>query len=293
MDVPPPPILSGLREIADRYDGYLLDLWGTIHDGVRPLPGVLDAMAALKARGARLLILSNAPRRNRAVIARMAKMGIGDELYDAVLSSGEDAHRALRDRSDPWHARLGRVCYHLGPPRDASVYEGLDLELVADVDRADFILATGIDEPDETVADYEPVLAAGATRRVPMVCANPDLVVLRGDVPEVCAGALADRYAELGGEVYYHGKPHPAIYDAALALLGIGDRARVAAVGDSLRTDIAGARAIGIDTVFIPGGIHAEALGHQADVAPDRARLQALFDEAGVIPTFVLPAFVW
>jgi len=282
----PPRLLSGIGEVADRYDGYLLDLWGTVHDGYRPLPGVLDAMTALKDRGKRILIISNAPRRNDAVIERMDAIGIPGGLYDAVLSSGEAAHRALRDRADPVHAALGRACYHLGPARDDSALIGLDIDLVDDVAAADFILNTGLDKAEETVADYEPVLSAGADRGVTMICANPDLVVLRGDVRELCAGALAVRYAEIGGPVIYHGKPHAPIYATAFDLLGITDRDRLVAVGDSLRTDIAGARAAGIASVLVLGGIHALEAG-------DADGLACLYAEAGAIPDYTLPGFTW
>ncbi len=283
---PPPRLLTGIGEVADRYDGYLLDLWGTVHDGYRPLPGALEAMIALKARGKRILMISNAPRRNDVVIERLAAIGIPDRLYDAVITSGEAAHRALRERTDSDHAALGRACYHLGPPRDESVLVGLDIDLVDDLAAADFILNTGLDKVDETVADYEPLLAAGAGRALPMICANPDLVVLHGDARELCAGALAARYEDLGGTVIYHGKPHAAIYATALDLLGIADRGRLLAIGDSLRTDIAGARVAGIASVLILGGIHALEAG-------DGDGLARLCRETGATPDYAAAGFTW
>ena len=293
MDAQPPPLLSGIAEIANRYDGWLLDLWGTIHDGYRPLPGVIDCLERLREQGARIVILSNAPRTNAAVIARMNEIGIPASLYDAVLSSGESAHRALRDRTDPWHAALGTRVYHMGPPRDDSIFDGLALDRDATIAEADFILNTGLDTADETVADYEEALRAGVERQLPMLCANPDLVVLRGEVEELCAGALAARYEELGGEVFYHGKPHAPIYETCFDLLGLSDKSRIAAVGDSLRTDIAGARAAGIDGYLIAGGIHATVLGIRAGDMPDAARLAALCDEYATAPAATLAAFSW
>ncbi|MCP4329208.1 MAG: TIGR01459 family HAD-type hydrolase [Alphaproteobacteria bacterium] len=293
MNTTSPRKLAGMSEIADRYDGYLLDLWGTIHDGLQPLPGVLAALTELKARGKRLLVISNAPRRNTAVIERMRTMGIADHLYDAVLSSGESAHVSIRDRGDRHHAALGRACYHLGPSRDSSVYAELDLDIVQDLESAEFVLNTGLDKPEETVADYAPVLDAAAARGLPMICANPDLVVLRGPLRELCAGALAARYEAQGGTVIYHGKPHAPIYDIALQMLDIEDRSRLIAVGDSLRTDIAGANRIGIDSVLILGGIHAEALSISPGQDADTARLRGLYGELGAAPSYTLPAFIW
>lgn len=293
MDMSFPPVIAGIRDVAERYDGYVLDLWGTVHDGYRPLPGVIDCLERLRARGARIVVVSNAPRRNHAVIARMREIGIADALWDHVLSSGEAANRALLHRDDPWHARLGRRCYHLGPDRDDSVLEDLDIERVDDVAAAEFIVNTGLDKAEETVADYEPVLRAGAEAGVPMICANPDLVVLRGDVTELCAGALAARYEEMGGEVRYHGKPHAPIYETVLGLLGIADRARIVGVGDALRTDVRGATNAGFDSLLVTGGIHAGDLGVREGETPDRRRLLRLYDEIGVSPTAAIPGFAW
>jgi len=293
MDAHTTPILDGIKSLAGRYDGWIVDLWGTVHDGYRPLPGVVDALQRLRADGRRVVILSNAPRRNAAVVSRMTEIGIESGLYDHVLSSGEAANRALAERSDRWHAALGRRYYHLGPLRDDSIFEDLDLEPVDRLSDAEFIVNTGLDQPDETVSDYEPLLVQGADLGLPMVCANPDLIVLRGDERELCAGALAARYETLGGAVYYHGKPHPAIYDKCFALLDIEDRSRVVAIGDSMKTDIAGARAVGIECLLVTGGIHAEALGIRAGETPRPDRLARLYDEFGLTPTAAVAAFRW
>ncbi len=287
------PLWTGMAGQVDAYDGFLLDLWGTVHDGLRPLPGVLDCLARLKEAGKRILILSNAPRRNDAVIARMRRIGIPDALYDAVLSSGEATWEALRDRADNWHRALGRRCYLIGHGSDDSAITGLDLTRVADVAEAEFVVCVGTAHAAETVADYEELLAAAKARDLPMICANPDLEVLRGEVRELCAGALAARYEEIGGDVAYHGKPHAPIYDRSLAVLGIDAPRRILAVGDSLRTDIAGALAVGIDSLFITGGIYAAGLGIEAGEAPDPDRLAALCAQMGVRPTAAAPAFRW
>ncbi len=287
-------LLTGLREIAPRYDGFILDLWGVLHDGSAPFPGVLDALARLKSAGKRLAVLSNAPRRAALVASRMAEIGIPPELYDHVHSSGEEAWQHLKRRDDPFYASLGRRCYHIGPARDDNMLEGIDLERVADIAAAAFILNTG---PawgwEETVADYEKLLQAARARDVPMVCANPDLVVVHEGRPAICAGALAQRYEALGGRVRWHGKPFPSVYQTCFALLGIAERRRILAVGDSLRTDIAGAAAAGIDSVLVTGGIHGDELGAAPGELPDRTRLAAAIAASGHHPTAVMARFRW
>ncbi len=286
--------LAGLREIAPRYDGFILDLWGVLHDGSAPLPGVLDALGRLKAAGKRLAVLSNAPRRAALVASRMTEIGIPPQLYDHVYSSGEEAWQHLKRRDEPFYAALGRRCYHLGPARDDNMLEGIDLERAAEIAEAEFILNTGPSWGwEETVADYEKVLQAARARDVPMVCANPDLVVIHEGRPAICAGALAQRYAALGGRVRWHGKPFPSVYQTCFALLGIAERRRILAVGDSLRTDIAGAEAAGIDSVLVTGGIHGDELGAAPGELPDRARLDAAIATSGHHPAAVLARFRW
>lgn len=286
-------MLDGVADLVGDYDGYVLDLWGVIHDGIRPYPGAADCLGRLKERGARIILLSNAPRRAEAVIAGMVGMGLPRTLYDHVLSSGEATWLALKSRADPWHARLGRRCLHLGPERDKGILDGLDLALVVTPAEAEFILNTGVDRDEETVEDYEAVLADGVRRGVPMVCANPDLEVIRGGRRVICAGSLAARYAALGGEVVYHGKPHRAIYRLCLALIEGIDSRRVVAVGDSLRTDIAGGQSAGFATVFVTGGIHAEELGLAPGARPDASTLYEACRRAGRIPDAALAAFTW
>lgn len=287
------PLWPGLAAHAGDYDGYLLDLWGTVHDGIQPLPGVLDCTARLRAAGKRILILSNAPRRNKDVVTRMRRIGVPDDAWDAILSSGEAVWRALDERADAWHRALGRKCYLVGGAGDDSAVAGLGFDIVDDAATADFVVAIGIDTAGDRLEKFEPMLAAAAARKLPMVCANPDLEVLRGEARELCAGAMAARYEDLGGEVVFHGKPHAPIYDLALELLGVSERGRVLAVGDSLRTDIAGAVAAGIDSLFITGGIHAEALGVAPDDAPDADRLGEFCAAAGWRPTAYMPRLVW
>jgi HAD superfamily hydrolase (TIGR01459 family) len=288
-----PPVIPGLSAIASRYDGYLLDQWGCIHDGVHTFPGVAMCLDHLRKGGKRVVILSNAPRRAASVTASMAKLGIGPELYDAMLSSGEAAWQALALRDDPWHAKLGTRCLHLGPERDRGMLDGNGVVAARGAEDTDFLLVTGAADDTQGVEQHEDVLRASQARKLPLLCANPDLEVVRGTERLICAGAIAERYAQLGGEVRHYGKPHAGIYVRAMQMLGLNDRSRVLAVGDSFRTDVAGALNAGIDVAFIPGGIHGEALGVRMGEAPEPAQMAKLIGEHGCRPTWVLPELKW
>jgi HAD superfamily hydrolase (TIGR01459 family) len=287
------PIHHGLSDIADRYDAFVIDLWGVLHDGVRAFPEAVACLEQLRSAGKRVLILSNAPRRAEEVAARNTELGIARELCDGVMSSGEATWRHLARRDDPWHRALGRRCHHIGPARDRGMREGLDYDFVEDPTQADFILNTGTLDFGDSAARYEALLRAALARHLPMVCANPDLEVIRGGRREICAGTIARAYEELGGEVRYHGKPYPEVYQDCLALIAAPPRARIAAIGDSLRTDIAGARAAGIDGIFIVGGLQGEELGADAEGNVEPARLTEFCEAAGEAPTAALPVLRW
>jgi HAD superfamily hydrolase (TIGR01459 family) len=273
-------LLSGIAPIAGRYDGFILDLWGVLHDGAHTMPGAVEALHHLREAGKRIVILSNAPRRAAPVIERIGEIGIDRGLYDELLSSGEATWRWLK-QGGPGGKRL----YPIMAARDASMLDGLDFEMATTIEAADFILNTGVESANNKVEDFEGVLRAGAGRGLPMVCANPDLVVIHHGKREICAGAIALRYEELGGPVQYFGKPHAPIYRDCFDLLGVSDRRRILAVGDSLRTDIAGANAAGIDGLLVLGGIHQEEL--------TGGDLESVIRRQGVIPSAAVPVFRW
>ena len=285
--------LDGFAPLAARYDGFILDLWGVIHDGVTAFPHAVTCLRQLAAAGKRTLLLSNVPRPNAAVRTMMRGMGIGDDLYTHILTSGEAVRRALADPPDLWWAELGRRVFHLGPARDRPVLEGLAYTPVATPAEADFVLNTGPDDHTNPtdLAAFEPVLAECARHRLKMICANPDLEVIRGGVRVLCAGALALRYQALGGDVRSLGKPDPAIYQPVLVTLGLPP-GRVLAVGDSLRTDIAGAAGVALDSCWVLGGLHGAAL-LGADGSADPARVEAEAALAGLAPVAALPRFAW
>jgi HAD superfamily hydrolase (TIGR01459 family) len=284
-------VIDGMRALAPEYDGFILDLWGVVHDGTALFPGVLDCMGRLIGAGKRLVLLSNAPRRSDDVMRRIAKIGVPERLYDAVMSSGEEAWQHLKHRDEPFYAALGHRCLHIGSERDLEIRDGLDLTLVDTPAEADFILNTGPAQWDDTIETYAPVLQDAAARGIPMVCANPDLVVVHNGKPALCAGALGEEYQRLGGPVRWHGKPYPSVYENCLGLLGINDRRRILAIGDSLRTDIWGAKTAGIDSLFIAGGIHAAEF--LVDGAFDVERVEACLEDARLRPIAAALRFVW
>ncbi len=279
--------IPGLSPIAARYDAFVVDLWGVVHNGVRPYPEALDALAHLAGRP--VLLLSNAPRRATSAQAMLRRMGVDDALYTDILTSGEATWLALRDRTDPWFARLGRRVYHIGPQRDRNVLEGLNLTVVGHPHEAEFVVNTGPDDDrldPGTLEHFLPELAACLDARLPMICANPDLVVMRDGVRLLCAGSLARHYAAAGGDVVSLGKPDPAIYRMALDALATPAK-RVLAIGDSLHTDIAGAAAAGIDSLWVLGGIHEAALGGDDAAASQEAAAQEL------APVAMVGRLVW
>jgi HAD superfamily hydrolase (TIGR01459 family) len=285
--------LPGFAPLADRYDGFILDLWGVIHDGVNAFPHAVDCLARLREAGKRTLLLSNVPRPNDAAQALMRGMGIPDDLYTDILTSGEAVRRALQRPPDLWWAELGTRVFHLGPERDRPLIEGLPLTKAAQPSGANFVLNTGPDDhrnPTD-MAEFEDVLQDCARHHLPMICANPDMQVIRDGVRVLCAGSLAQRYRELGGDVRSLGKPDPAIYQPVLESLRLPVH-RVLAVGDALHTDIAGAAGVDLAACWVLSGIHAETLA-DGNGGYDLALADAIAKDAALAPVASVPRFAW
>lgn len=266
-----PRLIASLDAIADRYDAILCDLWGCYHNGITPFPSAVAALIRFRERGGRVVLLTNAPRPREAVRRHLELMGAPAESFDAIVSSG-DATRA-----EVASGRWGRRLHIVGPERDDDIWRGLDIDHVA-LEDAEAILCTGLnDDSVETPADYEELIASGVARSIPFLCANPDIVVDRGDQRLYCAGAIGAAYAEAGGDVVLFGKPHAPIYGLALgeAERLLGDRfslQRVLAAGDGVATDVLGAEKAGIDCLFVSGGLAAAEVG-DAPERPDPDRL--------------------
>jgi HAD superfamily hydrolase (TIGR01459 family) len=287
------PVLSGVADFADGYDAFVLDLWGVLHDGVQAYDGARSCLEELKKRGKRIVLLSNAPRRSTTLIDLMADMGLPPHCYDEILTSGDAVHYMLRDRAHPVFAALGQKVFYLGSDTARDVLDGLPYVLVDSPAEADFVLLSGPESLDDPLEKYEPIVADIAKTMPFAVCANPDRAVIRQGKNVVCAGNIADLYTALGGRVHEVGKPDPAVYDLALARLGITDRRRVVGVGDSFATDMRGCAASGIDGVLCARGIHARAFGVAPGQAPSSEAVTALAQEYEVMAKAAIPAFVW
>ena len=284
-----PALLPHFSAIAPDYDVLLCDVWGVLHNGIAAFADTCDALMRARARGAVVVLITNAPRPREVVEGQLRHFHVPSETYDAIVSSG-DVTRSVVE------ARHGKSLYFLGPERDRPVFSGLNVKF-ASLETADYVVCTGLlDDDTETPEDYRDRLEVMLSRKLFMVCGNPDVVVERGDRLVYCAGAIADLYATMGGEVLYAGKPYRPIYDMALkrAEAAAGREAplsRVLAVGDSLRTDMRGARTIGVDFLFVTAGIHAEELGGRDK--PDPAALASAFVAAGDVPKAVMRRLVW
>lgn len=253
-----PPTITALDQISGRYDGYLIDQWGVLHNGVETYPEALAALQALKAAGKRVIILSNSGRTGAQNAQAMAKMGISSSLYDQVLTAGDDAFDALGTPRDPAYQTLGRKALVLARPGDGARVEALGLERVEDVAEADFLFVLSMSELPQIPEDWLALLPKAKARNLPLICANPDLLRVQGEGEVLVGpGAVAEAYIALGGVSHYHGKPHPRIYRSALRLLQTTPE-RCLAIGDSLIHDVKGARSAGIDSLFVINGVHRE-----------------------------------
>jgi HAD superfamily hydrolase (TIGR01459 family) len=284
-----PPLIPHFSALAGDYDVLLCDVWGVVHDGLTAFPHACDALMRARAAGATVVFITNAPRPSEVVMRQLERLHVPRETYDAIVSSG-DVTRSVIEK------RHGKRLYHLGPERDHSIYSGLNVTF-ADLENADYVVCSGLeDDEEETPDDYRDRLERMLARKLFMVCGNPDVVVERGNRLVYCAGAIADLYATMGGDVLYAGKPYRPIYDMAVAKAeaAVGKPvplARVLAIGDSLRTDLKGARTLGVDFLFVTSGIHAEELGGREK--PDPAALSGAFTAAGEMPKAVMRQLVW
>ena len=281
--------IQSISALIDRYDALLVDVWGVLHDGVQPYPGVIDCLSRLREGGKRIVLLSNSARRVDQVEQDLAGFGIVPGLYDCLVTSGELTRSAFEHDQDNNLARLGSCYYLLGSEKYGLTY-GLDICGTSDLTKADLVLAIGIEGNPSSTEAQEKTLQEAVDRGLTMVCANPDISVNRSGVLGIGPGALAARYEELGGQVIYFGKPYRAIYQHCLQLLGTVIGSRMVAVGDSLRTDIAGARANGLDSLLVGTGVHAKELD---GIPGETARFSELCRREGSVPNLLTKRFAW
>jgi HAD superfamily hydrolase (TIGR01459 family) len=289
MSTPPSPFTRHFATLASGYDVLLCDVWGVVHNGVTATRESCDALMRFRRQGGTVVLITNAPRPGAVVRQFIDRLKVPRDAYDGIVSSGDVTRAEIE-------ARAGQSIFHLGPPRDLPMFDGLDAPTVP-VESADYVVCSGLfDDTVETPQDYSGLIETMRRRGLLMICANPDIVVERGEQLVYCAGAVADLYAAAGGEVLYAGKPYRPIYERALACAQkirgqTVDHRRVLAIGDSVRTDLKGAAAFGIECLFVTAGIHAEELGGRED--PKAAALDDIFAAAGLYPKAVMRRLEW
>jgi len=287
-------IISGLAGIAADYDAFILDLWGVVHNGHQPYPGALSCMAELRKEGKPIILLSNAPRTNGYVIEFLEKIGVARGCYDEILTSGDITREVLEKRAHPFIKEGKTSFYQIGAVRDKGLEDGLDYQRVFTVSEAEFLICTGLaDDETETPEDYRDMLVEAHQYNLPMLCANPDLSVMRGNSSHYCAGAIAALYTTLGGQVELFGKPYPEVYVQAMKKLELETPSKILAIGDSMRTDIKGANAADIDSVLVSGGIHAEEWGLQNGQLPTVEQIEAVTLQYQFSPDYVIGHMKW
>ena len=280
----PIPILSSIAGLAERADAWIVDIWGVLHNGVAAFAPATAACRQFRDGGGTVVLVSNAPRPNPSIIQQLDGLGVPRAAYDAIVTSGDVTRGLIGELA-------GKPIFHLGPPRDLPLFEGLDTDLVKPK-AARAIVCTGLnDDRTETPETYRTLLTGLHNRGVPMVCANPDLKVERGNQVVYCAGALAELYGAMGGKVTYAGKPYLPIYDQAFATIARlrgreVAKARILAIGDGVKTDLAGAHAAGLESVFVASGIHVGS-------ALDQAALNRLFADVPFRPIAALDRLAW
>ncbi|CCB64214.1 MULTISPECIES: TIGR01459 family HAD-type hydrolase [unclassified Hyphomicrobium] len=281
------PVLSSIAPFAETSELWFVDIWGVMHNGVRPFASSVAACEAFRKRGGTALLVTNSPRPRESVGKQLDSIGVSRDAYDGIVSSG-DVSRSLID------AWAGRPILHIGPSRDLPIFAGLKAQPGATLEDAEVAICTGLyDDETETPDSYATILEKLRARDVPMICANPDLKVERGGRIIYCAGAIAAAYTALGGTVSYAGKPYQPIYDLALKIGAekrgaVVGKDRVLAIGDGVATDIAGAAAFGIRSVFIASGISV-----RADETMDHAARRLFANDSAAKPVAVMKDFVW
>lgn len=284
-------IISSLSDVSESYDALFVDLWGCVHDGVKAFPEAVAALQDYRRKGGIVVLLTNSPKPRAGVQQQMKNMGVPDDAWDTTATSGDSARAAM------FRGAVGRKVWFMGEwERDAGFFEPLqildnpeEIELV-DLKEAEGIVCCGPFDPMADPAVNRADFLYAKQKGLKLLCANPDIVVDRGDVREWCAGALARLYTEMGGESLYFGKPHPPIYDLArrrLASLGRDiERARILAIGDGPHTDVLGGMGEDIDSLFITGGLAAEETKTSQD--PDPEALNAFLQRENVAPVFAI-----
>ncbi len=281
---------NNIRELSDLYEYFVFDVWGVIHDGSAAYPGVVEAIKFLRAQNKKICFLSNAPRRSNKVATVLEKFGITSDLYDFILTSGEATYLDFEKNQKNNFTNFGRNYFYIGPEKDIDLLNGLDYKMVTDASAANIAITTGFDGDSSILEEKMPQLREAKKFNLPLVCVNPDLIVVKQNGSElICAGALAFEYEKMSGEVIYYGKPFASVYKMVCELFGGADTSKMLAVGDGMETDIKGATDFMIDCALVTGGILSNKLGVKYGQLADKNKLEMVCKNYHFLPKFVIP----
>lgn len=281
-----PKFINGLSRIYSDYDGFIIDLWGVLHDGTEAYPKAIETLKNLKNSGKKIVLLSNAPRRSFVAKQTLERLGFKAEYYNKVITSGEVTFEYVRDND------FGDKYFYIGPEKDRNILDGLNLKEVTQASEAGFAVVTGFDGFHSTFEEKKAQIDEALQAGLILLCANPDFKVVKqtGEV-QICAGLIAEYYEKNGGKVLYFGKPYEAVYKKSIGVLGVSDPQKILCIGDAIHTDITGGNNFGADTLFVAGGIHKNELV-KSDYL-DLTKFKEICDDGANYPTYVIKEFFW
>jgi HAD superfamily hydrolase (TIGR01459 family) len=282
--------ISGIKQISHRYDYFIFDVWGVMHDGSTLYPGALEAVSFLRQENKKICFLSNAPRRANKISGVLQNFGVTGNLYDFILSSGEATFLDLKKNQDNGFKNFGQNYFYIGPKKDIDLLEGLNYKRVEEAEQADFAITTGFDHENSTITEKLSAILEARKYNLDMICVNPDMIVVKQNGQEmICAGALAREYEKAGGKVFYYGKPFRAIYEMVCEIFNNFESNKALAIGDGIETDIKGANDFGIDSLLVTGGILSNLLNNNYEKTTEKARLETICNKYQIFPEFVIP----
>jgi HAD superfamily hydrolase (TIGR01459 family) len=287
-------ICEGISDISDSYSGFLIDQWGTLHDGQKPYDGVIETLQMLKDRKKQIIIVSNSGQRETQNRDRLTDMGFNESLFDHVVTSAEVTWKMLTRQDIDELSDIGSKCLLLTRNGNKSILNDTDIKTVETVDEADFILLAGSDAPEKLFENYyDPILKAASRKRLKLVCANPEMKVTIDGTHYLGSGDIAKRYTEFGGVVTYIGKPFPYIYQHAISLFQDVLPSQMIMIGDSLAHDVRGAQLVGLDSALVANGVHAGSFRKIQSMGDIRKILKMMGQNYGITPTYFVPRFKW
>jgi HAD superfamily hydrolase (TIGR01459 family) len=281
--------INGIKEIVEKYDYFIFDVWGVVHDGSSLYPQALETFQYLNKIGKKICFLSNAPRRASKVAKTLNDFGITPNLYEFILTSGESSYIDLQQNQKNNFTNFGKNYFYIGPNKDIDLLDGLEYKEVEDPSQADFVLTTGFENENSKISEKLPLAIQANEFKLPMLCVNPDLIVVKQNgIEMICAGALAMEYQKIGGTVHYFGKPFSKVYQMVLEKFLITDKSKIIAIGDGLETDIKGASDFKIDNILVTGGILAKDLGIKFWQVAEDENLKKICNNYNIFPNYII-----